>query len=193
MGGQIEKQEMDQDMLVLVNEADEQVGIMEKMEAHEKALLHRAFSVFLFDDAGRMLLQQRSMKKYHSAGLWTNACCSHPYPNEQVMDAAMRRMREELNISAPITKAFDFIYQAPFDNGLTEHEFDHVFIGQYNDAIDFNTEEVMAVKYMDMQDLELALHYEPELYTAWFKIALPMLQQYLRNNTFSPELAPHEG
>jgi len=174
------KQADQHNMLVLVDENDEPTGIIEKMEAHEKGLLHRAFSVFLFDDKGRMLLQQRSMSKYHSAGLWTNACCSHPYPGEAVKDAGVRRLQEELNISADIHKAFDFIYHAPFDNGLTEYEFDHVFIGQYAGDINFNRDEVMAVQYMDLDVLQKAIAADPSAYTAWFKIALPRLREYLK-------------
>src|ERR1700712_4649445 len=113
--------------VILVNELDEPTGKMEKMEAHRKALLHRAFSVFIFNAKGEMLLQRRSSHKYHSAGLWTNACCSHPFPGEDVKDAALRRLQEELGFTTPLEKAFDFIYKAAFDNGLTEYEFDHVF------------------------------------------------------------------
>src|ERR1700754_1322335 len=115
--------------VILVNENDIPVGTMEKMEAHRKALLHRAFSVFIFNSKGEMLLQQRADKKYHSGGLWTNACCSHPKPGEEIETAASRRLREELGFGTGLRKVFDFIYQSPFDNGLTEFEFDHVFFG----------------------------------------------------------------
>ncbi len=180
--------------VVLVNEQDEAIGVMEKMEAHEKALLHRAFSVFLFDDAGRMLLQQRSMAKYHSAGLWTNTCCSHPYPGEEVKDAATRRLLEEMNIAAPISKAFHFMYKAPFDNGLTEHEFDHVFVGTYNGAVDFNADEVMAVRYVNLAELEEDMEANAANYTAWFKIAMPQLRNYLgKQNGLMEQQAYHGG
>src|SRR4249919_2599143 len=112
--------------VILVNEQNEAIGTMEKMEAHRKALLHRAFSVFIFNSKGEMLLQQRALNKYHSGGLWTNACCSHPRPGELIEDAATRRLKEELGFETPLKKIFQFTYQASFDNGLTEHEFDHV-------------------------------------------------------------------
>ena len=108
---------------------------MEKMEAHKKGLLHRAFSVFIFNGKGEMLLQQRALNKYHSGGLWTNACCSHPMPGEKTEDAADRRLKEELGFETPLEKIFDFVYKAEFDNGLTEYEFDHVFAGEYEGEI----------------------------------------------------------
>src|ERR1700728_4574124 len=120
---------MQQEQVILVNERDEPTGSMEKMEAHRKALLHRAFSVFIFNTAGDMLLQQRAAGKYHSAGLWTNACCSPPRPGEGTRDAAMRRLYEELGFTAELKKIFDFTYRSEFENGLTEFEFDHVFVG----------------------------------------------------------------
>ena len=121
--------------VVLVNEKDEAIGTMEKMAAHEKALLHRAFSVFVFNKNGDLLMQQRAHSKYHSGGLWTNTCCSHPRPGEHVADAANRRLQEEMGFTTSLNKAFDFTYKAAFDNGLTEHEFDHVFIGIYEGPI----------------------------------------------------------
>src|SRR5688572_9486804 len=125
--------------VILVNEFDEAIGSMEKMEAHEKALLHRAFSVFLFNKKGEMLLQKRAASKYHSPSLWTNACCSHPMPGEETKQAALRRLDEELGFTTSINKAFHFTYKAVFDNGLTEHEFDHVFVGEYQGAMQLNT------------------------------------------------------
>src|ERR1043165_7585171 len=117
--------------VILVNERDEETGEMEKMEAHRKGILHRAFSVFIFNNKNEMLLQQRALHKYHSGGLWTNTCCSHPRPGEETLSAAKRRLVEELNVDATIQWSFDFIYEANFDNGLYEHEYDHVFIGIY--------------------------------------------------------------
>jgi isopentenyl-diphosphate Delta-isomerase len=163
------------DKLILVNEADEQVGIMEKMEAHEKGILHRAFSIFIFNSKGEMLLQQRALGKYHSSGLWTNACCSHPKPGEDIEAAAHRRLVEELGFDIDITKAFTFMYKAHFDNGLTENEYDHVFVGNYENDIPFNTQEVEATKYISINDLLNDVDVHPEQYTAWFKIALPQL------------------
>src|SRR6478735_7868072 len=117
--------------VILVDERDTAVGIMEKMEVHQKALLHRAFSVFIFNDKGEMLLQKRAEKKYHSGGLWTNACCSHPQPGEDTMESANNRLREEMGFNTALHKAFTFVYKAPFENGLTEHEYDHVFVGSF--------------------------------------------------------------
>jgi len=120
------------EQVILVNEQDEQVGIMEKMQAHREGKLHRAFSVFIFNNKREMLLQQRALNKYHSGGLWTNACCSHPKPNESTEAAAKRRLKEELGFETTLEKNFDFTYKADFENGLTEYEFDHVFSGVYN-------------------------------------------------------------
>ncbi len=157
--------------VILVDESDNEVGLMEKMEAHEKGLLHRAFSIFIFNQKGEMLLQQRAFAKYHSGGLWTNACCSHPRANETTLAAAERRLKEELGFEAPIHEVFSFTYKASFENGLTEHEFDHVFTGRYDGIINFNPDEVAAVKYMAVEDVRNSLQTEPALYTAWFHIA----------------------
>jgi isopentenyl-diphosphate delta-isomerase len=158
--------------VVLVDEKDREVGVMEKMEAHQKALLHRAFSVFIFNARGEMLLQRRAFAKYHSGGLWTNACCSHPRPGEAVAAAAGRRLQEELGFSVPLTEAFHFIYKAFFDNGLTEYEFDHVLTGFYDGEIYPNREEVEDVRWLTIQDIRTDLEARPAVYTAWFKIAL---------------------
>ena len=167
--------------VILVNELDEVVGSMEKMEAHEKALLHRAFSVFLFDHKGNMLLQQRATSKYHSPSLWTNACCSHPMPGEGTKQAALRRLKEELGFTAAIRKAFHFTYKAEFDNGLTEHEFDHVFVGEYEGEMELNKEEVSAVCYKSMAEIKLEIESNSHLYTEWFKIAFPLLEEWLQH------------
>ncbi len=168
--------------VILVNEQDEAIGAMEKIEAHKKALLHRAFSIFLFNKDGLMLLQQRALTKYHSPGLWTNACCSHPNPGEDVKDAALRRLHEELGFVTPINKAFHFTYRAAFDNGLTEHEFDHVFVGVYEGNMELNKEEVRAVKFKSMNDIAEELQNAPHLYTEWFKIAFPLLEEWMQKN-----------
>lgn len=170
---------MDQHDIILVNEKDEQTGTGEKMEVHYQALLHRAFSVFIFNDKGEMLLQRRALTKYHSGGLWTNACCSHPRPGETAVAGAQRRLMEELGFTVSLTKAFDFIYKASFDNGLTENEFDHVFTGEYNGKITANPEEVMDYCYKSMGDIRAELSHSPEKYTAWFFIAFPRLEAYL--------------
>jgi isopentenyl-diphosphate delta-isomerase len=163
--------------VILVNEADEEIGTMEKMEAHEKALLHRAFSVFIFNSKGEMLLQQRADSKYHSPGLWTNACCSHPAPGEDTLRAAERRLYEELGFNAPLKKAFTFTYRSDFDNGLTEHEYDHVFTGTYNGDIRPNKEEVKDYCFKSMQDIAEALKQQPDKFTAWFRIAFPVVNK----------------
>lgn len=167
--------------VILVDESDAAIGVMEKMEAHEKALLHRAFSVFIFNSRNEMLLQQRSASKYHSAGLWTNACCSHPRPGEDTLAAAQRRLQEELGFQTPIRKVFDFTYKAAFDNGLTEHEFDHVFVGSYDEMIDPNPDEVQAVRFVTMETLRNSLETEPAAYTAWFHIAFPRIYDWWRS------------
>ncbi len=167
------------DKLILVDENDVPVGTAEKMEAHQKALLHRAFSVFIFNSKGEMLLQQRALKKYHSGGLWTNACCSHPYENQDTLFAAQKRLQEEMGFTTPLTKAFEFIYKAPFDNGLTEYEYDHAFVANYDGAINPNADEVMDFCFMNMDELKKSLHSHPHKYTEWFKIAFPKLEDYL--------------
>jgi len=163
--------------VVLVDENDEEVGLMDKMEAHLKGLLHRAFSVFVFNSRGEMLLQQRALAKYHSGGLWTNACCSHPFPGEGVMEAAERRLLEELGFSVPLSKKFDFIYKASFDNGLTEYEFDHVFTGYYEGEIWPNPDEVADYCFLSMELIERSLVADPGRYTEWFKIAFSRLRE----------------
>jgi isopentenyl-diphosphate Delta-isomerase len=165
--------------VILVDEQDRPIGTMEKMEVHEKALLHRAFSVFIINEKGEMLLQKRAAKKYHSANLWTNACCSHPQPGQLTPEAAVIRLQEEMGFSTPLTKAFHFTYKAPFDNGLTEHEFDHVFIGTYNGIIQPNADEVGDYCYKTLSDIEQSIQSHPQKYTAWFKIAFPLVQDYL--------------
>ena len=169
-------------MLVLVDNQDNPIGYMEKMEVHRKALLHRAFSVFLFNSNGEMLLQRRAMKKYHSGGLWTNTCCSHPYPSETPAEAGRRRMQEELGFETVVQPVFSFIYKAALDNELTEHELDHVLIGEYDGPVHPNEEEVGDYCYKSMDDLRSSLNTHPQLYTAWFQIAFPMLEAYLEKN-----------
>lgn len=165
--------------LILVDENDMPTGTAEKMEAHEKALLHRAFSVFIFNSKGEMLLQQRALKKYHSGGLWTNACCSHPYEGQDTKTAAENRLQEEMGFTLPLTKAFEFVYTAPFDNGLTEYEYDHVFTAIYNGDIQPDGEEVMDFCYMTTNAIKDSIQSHPHKYTEWFKIAFPKLENYL--------------
>ena len=162
--------------VILVNEQDHPVGLMDKMEAHQKGILHRAFSVFLFDKKGRMLLQQRAREKYHGALLWTNACCSHPYENENVEDAAQRRMKEELGLTTPLKKIFCFTYEAAVENGLIEHEYDHVFAGEYEGSFSPDHKEVAEVEYREMEQIKSAIHDSPEIFTTWFRIAFPRIE-----------------
>lgn len=169
---------MNTTQVILVDVNDTQTGAMEKMQVHEKGLLHRAFSIFIFNAKGEMLLQQRAMNKYHSGGLWTNACCSHPYPGEDILFAAKRRLKEELGFETPIVKVFDFIYKASFQNGLTEYEFDHVFAGEYNGNIDFSKEEVMDFCFKDFLEIRHSLQTEPQQYTAWFQLAFHKIEYW---------------
>lgn len=164
--------------VILVDAKDRQTGTMGKMEAHEKGLLHRAFSVFIFNTKGEMLLQQRALRKYHSGGLWTNACCSHPNPGEETLVAAQRRMKEELGMVTNLEKVFDFVYKAETDNGLTEHEYDHVFTGEYEGNIDFNKEEVMDFCYKNIHEIRHSLQSHPKKYTAWFHLAFPKIENW---------------
>ena len=168
--------------VILVNENDEEIGKMDKMEAHKQAKLHRAFSIFIFNERGEMLLQQRAAHKYHSGGLWTNACCSHPEPGEKTIDAATRRLQEEMGFGTGLTKIFDFTYRAEFDNGLVEHEYDHVFLGIYNGEIHPDPNEVQAYDHKSMEELRAAITQEPGAFTAWFHIALPLLEKWLLKN-----------
>jgi isopentenyl-diphosphate Delta-isomerase len=170
------------DQVILVNEKDEPIGFMDKMEVHRQAKLHRAFSIFIFNEEGQMLLQQRAQHKYHSAGLWTNTCCSHPAPGEETISAAHRRLQEEMGFDAPLIKIFDFTYKAGFDNGLTEHEFDHVFLGIYSGNINPDKNEVQDYGYRSMEEIRNALNDDPESYTAWFHIAFPLLEKWLLKN-----------
>ena len=171
---------MIKDEVILVNGNDEPVGVGGKMEAHQKGLLHRAFSVFIFDSRGRMLLQQRSSDKYHGGHLWTNACCSHPYPDEDVEEAARRRLMEELGFVTQLMKLFSFTYHAHVENGLIEHEFDHVFAGEYEGEINVNKTEVADYSYQDMEELKWAIKNQPGKFTSWFKIAFPKIEEWWR-------------
>lgn len=168
-------------MVVLVNENDQPVGTMEKMEAHRKGLLHRAFSVFLFNSRGELLLQQRAYDKYHSGGLWTNTCCSHPFPGEEVAEAAHRRLREEMGMDTPLDYAFSFRYRAPFENGLTEHELDYVFTGHSDMPPIINPEEVASYRYTGMDTIRQEIDATPDIYTVWFRIVFNRLWESFQN------------
>lgn len=161
---------MQPEMLILVNEQDEQIGEMEKMEAHRKGLLHRAFSVFLFNAKGEVMMQQRSLEKYHSPGLWSNTCCSHPHVGESLQEAVHRRLMEEMGLQADTQHVYSFIYKADFDNGLCEHEFDHVFVGFCDELPQINPSEVAAWKFISIDDLQKDLHEKASEYSVWLKI-----------------------
>jgi isopentenyl-diphosphate delta-isomerase len=161
--------------VILVDETDLPVGTMEKMEAHQKALLHRAFSVFIYNSKGEMLLQRRASGKYHSPGLWTNACCSHPRPGEDTRAAALRRLEEELGFSTELEKRFDFIYRAAFGNGLTEYEFDHVFVGYHDGVITPDVAEVSEYSFRDPEVIRGELASNPDRFTPWFHLAFPLV------------------
>jgi len=169
--------------VILVNESDEQIGLMPKMEAHEKAVLHRAFSVFIMNDKGETMLQQRAAHKYHSPLLWTNTCCSHQREGESNIEAGKRRLFEEMGFVAELKELFSFIYKAPFDNGLTEHELDHVMIGYYNDVPSINPEEVAHWKWSTPAAIKEDIKNHPESYTAWFKIIFEKFYTHIIQNT----------
>jgi isopentenyl-diphosphate delta-isomerase len=170
-----------QEFVVLVDLQDHPTGIMEKMEAHEKGVLHRAFSAFIFNDRNELMLQQRAFSKYHSPGLWTNTCCSHPREDELPEEAVHRRMMEEMGFDCGVEKAFDFTYKADVGQGLIEHEFDHVFIGHSNRKPEINPDEVSDWKYRSMDDIRQDMSKHPEQYTVWFRIAFDEVEKYLLN------------
>jgi len=170
---------MTEEEVILVNEKDEQIGTMPKLEAHKKAVLHRAFSVFILNDNGELLLQQRAASKYHSPMLWTNTCCSHQREGESNIEAGKRRLQEEMGFVVDLKEVFSFIYKAPFDNGLTEHELDHVMIGAYNKDPIINLDEVDNFKWMTLENVKLDIKKHPEIYTEWFKIIFKEYYQRL--------------
>jgi isopentenyl-diphosphate Delta-isomerase len=161
--------------VTLVDKDDRQVGTEEKIQAHREGRLHRAFSIFVFNSEGKLLLQQRALTKYHCPGLWSNTVCSHPRPGEATLDAAHRRLEEEMGFDCPLKEAFTFIYKTKFDNGLWEHEFDHVFIGKYDDTPNSNPEEVESWKWVDLEELKKGIKEKPNNYTYWLKVALGKL------------------
>ena len=173
---------MSKEKVILVDENDTQVGLMPKLEAHQKGLLHRAFSGVIFNSNHQLLLQKRAVSKYHSGGLWTNTCCSHPREGEETINAANRRLIEEMGIKTNLRKVFDFIYKAELDNELTENEFDHVFYGIYNEDPIINTEEADDFKWIDMETLNNDITANGQNYTVWFKIAFDYFYKYLNND-----------
>lgn len=169
-----------EEQVILVDRNDNEIGLMAKMEAHEKGVLHRAFSVFVFNQHGEMMLQRRALSKYHSPGLWSNTCCSHPRKGETALEAAHRRTVEEMGFDCEMNKAFSFIYKADFDNGLTEHEFDHVIIGKYDKEPVINPEEVDSWKWIKLDELKKDMNENPEKYTVWFRIAFKEVEKQLK-------------
>ena len=171
---------MSEEKVILVDKNDNQVGLMPKLEAHEKGLLHRAFSIFIFNSRYELLLQKRASSKYHSGGLWTNTCCSHPREGEDTLDAANRRLDEEMGIKTSLRKVYDFIYKAELDNQLTEHEFDHVFYGVCDRDPKLNKDEAEDFKWIDMETLNNDIIKNEDNYTVWFKIAFEYFYNYLK-------------
>ena len=170
---------MKEEQVILVTPEDTVIGTMPKMEAHEKAVLHRAVSVFVLNDKGATLLQQRAAHKYHSPLLWTNTCCSHQRIGETNIEAGRRRLGEEMGFDTELKELFSFIYKAPFDNGLTEHELDHVLLGDFNGEPKINPDEVASWKWMALEEIKDDLEKHPEIYTAWFRIIFNRFYQYI--------------
>lgn len=173
---------MTEEQVILVNEQDEPIGLMNKLEAHEKAILHRAFSVFILNRNNEVMLQQRAHHKYHSPLLWTNTCCSHQRNGETNIEAGTRRLYEEMGFKTELKELFSFIYKAPFDNGLTEHELDHVMIGYYDEQPVINPEEVESWKWMKIEDVKTDMVQSPDSYTVWFKIIFDEFYHYLEDH-----------
>ena len=172
---------MAEEYVILVNEKDQEIGLMPKLEAHQKAVLHRAFSVFIFNSENELMLQQRASSKYHSPNLWTNRCCSHQRSGESNIQAGTRRLYEEMGFTTTLNEITSFIYKAPFDNGLTEHELDHIMVGYYNEDPVINSDEVEDWKWMKIEDVKNDISLNPDLYTAWFKIIFKNFYNHLNN------------
>ena len=167
-------------LVILVNEKDEWQGTMEKMQAHKEGALHRAFSVFVLNEKNEMLLQRRALHKYHSPGLWSNTCCSHPMPGESTMAAAHRRLQEEMGFDCELAPAFHFRYRSPVGNGLVENEYDHIYVGSYNDNIELNAEEACEYRYVALDDISAQITTEPEKFTTWFRLVMPRFIDHLQ-------------
>lgn len=174
---------MDRNNVVLVDENDRSLGVMDKLAAHQEGLLHRAFSIFIFNDRQELLLQQRAAHKYHGAGLWTNTCCSHPQWNEEVIESAVERLQWEMGMNCDLHFSHSFIYNTVVENNLIEHEYDHVFVGYCTDNPLLNPEEVQDYKWMDPSDIRKDILVHPEKYTYWFKESLPLVMRYMEGVT----------
>jgi isopentenyl-diphosphate delta-isomerase len=177
-----QKIDMIEENVILVNKEDQQIGLMPKLEAHEKAVLHRAFSVFVLNSKNEIMLQQRAQHKYHSPLLWTNTCCSHQRQGETNIQAGTRRLFEEMGFKTDLKELFHFIYKAPFDNGLTEHELDHVMIGYYDKNPEINPEEAEDWKWMNIEEVKSDMLLHPEIYTVWFKIIFDEFYHFLEDH-----------
>jgi len=158
--------------VVLVDEQGDEVGVAEKMRAHREGLLHRAFSIFVFNAENEVLLQRRAKHKYHSGGLWANTCCSHPSPGEAIESAAHRRLGEEMGFDCPLEEKFSFLYKKAFDNGLTEHEFDHVFVGFYDGEVVPNPREVDSYKWCSWDEVQRDVRANPRDYVYWLRLLI---------------------
>lgn len=167
---------MKKQYVVLVDKSNRKVGVVEKIQAHREGKLHRAFSIFIFNSKGKLLLQQRKRTKYHSGGLWTNTVCSHPRPNETYLQAVHRRLKEEMGFDCPVKKQLCFIYDTGFQNGLTENEHDCVFVGRYDGKPKPNPKEIMALKWISVPGLKKDITKHPSKYSVWLKIALPKVK-----------------
>lgn len=173
---------VEEEKVVLVNTRDEELGTMGKLEAHQKGALHRAFSIFIFNDEGQLLMQRRAGDKYHSGGLWTNTCCSHPRKGESLAAAADRRLQEEMGIAIPLQHRFSFIYKASLDNGLYEHEVDHVFFGRFDGTPDPDPAEVAEWKHVPVNELDIQIVQHPELFTFWLKDCWPRIKDEIERD-----------
>jgi len=169
--------------VILVDENDQEIGQEEKIKAHsDGGKLHRAFSIFVINSKGELMMQKRAKTKYHCGELWSNTCCSHPKPGEEIVQAAHRRLQEEMGFDCDLKEGFSLIYKVPFDNGLTEFEFDHFLFGNYDSEPKINPEEADEWKWIKIEDLEKDVAENPDFYTPWLKIALPRVVEYLKSS-----------
>ncbi|MGA0415932.1 MAG: isopentenyl-diphosphate Delta-isomerase [Flavobacteriaceae bacterium] len=173
---------MKEEKVLLVDTQDRVLGTMSKLKAHQKGVLHRAFSVFILNRQNALMLQQRAWDKYHSPGLWTNTCCSHQREGEDSLTAGKRRLQEEMGLEAPLTPLFTFIYKAPFDNGLTEHELDHVLLGYSEQSPNPNPQEVADWQWMPLEEVQQRLTEQPEQFTVWFKIIFERFYAHIKQH-----------
>ncbi len=169
-----------EEMIIMVDENDRELGPIEKMEAHHKGILHRAFSILVFNSNKQLLLQRRSLSKYHTPGLWTNTCCSHPRFGEDLEHAVHRRLQEEMGFQCELKELFEFLYKTTFEMNLHEHEFDHVFVGFYDGEVVVNPEEVSEYQWVDINTIKLDIERYPEKYTYWFKYLFALSEDKIR-------------